>query len=385
LHHYIQSFDPKQPITPEEAHKIGERWARRVFGYSHQVIISTHIDKGHIHNHFAVAAYDLRGKHWHSNKATLKKCRLISNEICNAHGLTTLELRNNPSRKYNEWLADNGAELSWKMRLKLKIDKLIADETVLSREDLLMRLADDGYTIRRGKYISVKAPGETKAIRLFRLGSGYSEKSLDYRLQHRDREQTPDSIIRQYFGKQVDYAFIIRQIELCVYKREKNPKRFNHDTVMNTMEALQFMNGRMIRNETDWAALLENEDSKTERLRAEVAQIEAEREKLVQAGTGKSYYDRERGILIGAVEKLSQVDNQLTERKQALSNQEKSVQSHRKMRDTYLRYTTDTAYISIQEKAAESRALAKKIYNEAMRDYGYTDVRERQYRGYDGR
>jgi hypothetical protein len=381
LHHYIQSFDPKQPITPEEAHKIGEKWARRVFGYSHQVIISTHIDKGHIHNHFAVAAYDLTGKHWHSNKTTLKKCRLISNEICNAHGITTLELRNNPSRKYNEWLADNGGELSWKMRLKLKIDKLISDETVFSREDLLGRLADDGYTIRRGKYISVKAPGQTKAIRLFRLGSGYSEKSLDYRLQHRDREQTPDSIIRRYSGKQVDYAFIVRQIELCVYKREKNPKRFNHDTVMNTMEALQFMNGRMIRNETDWEALLENEEGKTERLRAEVAQIEAEKEKVVQAGEEKAYWDREQGKLIEAMEKLSQVEKQLAERREALSNHENSVQSHRKMRDTYLKYTTDTAYSSIQEKAAESRALAEKIYAEAMAAREY-ESRERNRNRY---
>jgi hypothetical protein len=292
--------------------------------------------------------------------------------------LETLDKSTGTSKKYNEWLADNSTELSWKMRLKLKIDKLIADETVLSREDLLGRLADEGYTIRRGKYISVKAPGQTKAIRLFRLGIGYSEKSLDYRLQHRDREQTPEAIIRRYSGKQVDYAFIIRQIELCVYKREKNPKRFNHDTVVNTMEALQFMNGRMIRNETDWAALLENEDSKTERLKSEVASLEAEREKLVQAGEGKSYWDREKRSLIGAEEKLSQIDERLAGVSEQLQNHEKSVQSHRKMRDTYLRYTTDTAYSSLQERAAQSREIAEKIYAEAMRDYGYRDVREGQ-------
>jgi hypothetical protein len=50
LHHFIQSFDPKQPITPEEAHKIGVEWAKKVFGNSRQVIVSTHIEKAHIHN-----------------------------------------------------------------------------------------------------------------------------------------------------------------------------------------------------------------------------------------------------------------------------------------------------------------------------------------------
>jgi hypothetical protein len=264
------------------------------------------------------------------------------------------------------------------MRLKLKIDKLVSDETVYSREDLLGRLADDGYTIRRGKYISVKAPGETKAIRLFRLGSGYSEKSLDYRLQHRDREQTPEAIIRRYSGKQVDYAFVIRQIELCVYKREKNPKRFNHDTAMNTMEALKFMSDRMIKNDSDWAAFLENEESKTERFKSEVASLEAEREKLVQAGEEKSYYDRERGILISAAKKIALVDERLAAAGERLQIHDKSVQSHRKLRDTYLKYTTDTAYSSIQEKAAQSREIAEKIYSEAMRDYGYRDIREGQ-------
>jgi hypothetical protein len=321
LHHYIQSFDPKQPITPEEAHKIGVEWAKKVFGNSRQVIVSTHIEKAHIHNHFAVAAFDFEGQRWHSNKKTLREVRQVSDNICKSHGLETLDKSTGTSKKYNEWLADNGAELSWKMRLKLKIDKLIADETVLTREQLLKKLSDEGYTIRHGKYISVKAPGQAKAVRLFRLGSGYSEKSLDYRLQHRDREQTPEAIIRRYSGKQVDYAFIIRQIELCVYKREKNPKRFNHDTAMNTMEALRFMSDRMIKNDSDWAAFLENEESKTERLRAEVAQIEAEKEKLIQAGEG-------------------------------------------------------TAYSSLQEKAAQSREIAEKIYAEAMRDYGYRDVRE---------
>jgi type IV secretory pathway VirD2 relaxase len=68
LHHYIQSFDPKQPITPEEAHKIGVEWAKKVFGNSRQVIVSTHIEKAHIHNHFAVAAFDFSGKRWHDNK-----------------------------------------------------------------------------------------------------------------------------------------------------------------------------------------------------------------------------------------------------------------------------------------------------------------------------
>ena len=57
IHHYVQSFDPKENVTPDEAHKIGIEWAKKTFGENMQVIVSTHLDKGHIHNHFAVCPY----------------------------------------------------------------------------------------------------------------------------------------------------------------------------------------------------------------------------------------------------------------------------------------------------------------------------------------
>ena len=72
LHHYIQSFKPDE-ITPEEAHEIGVEWARKVFGEDHQVLVTTHVDKNHIHNQFAVSAYNLDGKRWYGNKTTLKR------------------------------------------------------------------------------------------------------------------------------------------------------------------------------------------------------------------------------------------------------------------------------------------------------------------------
>ena len=90
LHHYIQSFKPEE-ISPEEVHKIGVEWAEKVFGRDHQVLVTTHVDRQHIHNHFAVSAYDLDGKKWYSNKTTLKRCRDISDKICKSHGLSIIE------------------------------------------------------------------------------------------------------------------------------------------------------------------------------------------------------------------------------------------------------------------------------------------------------
>ena len=124
LHHYIQSFKPDE-ISPEEANKIGVEWARKVFGENHQVLVTTHVDKNHIHNHFAVSAYDLLGKKWYGNKTTLNRCRDISDKICKSHGLSIIE---NPqyhtNQKYSDWLARQ-QNVSWKTQLCDDIDKLV--------------------------------------------------------------------------------------------------------------------------------------------------------------------------------------------------------------------------------------------------------------------
>ena len=71
LHHFIQSFEA-ETITPELAHKIGEEWTKKCFGEKAVVVIATHIDKGHIHNHFSVSGYNLDGTKVYSNKSLMK-------------------------------------------------------------------------------------------------------------------------------------------------------------------------------------------------------------------------------------------------------------------------------------------------------------------------
>lgn len=72
MHHYVMSFR-KGEVTPEEALYVGEEWARSVFGYSMQILMGTHTDTDHIHVHFAVNAYDMKGRHWIDNQKTLKE------------------------------------------------------------------------------------------------------------------------------------------------------------------------------------------------------------------------------------------------------------------------------------------------------------------------
>ena len=93
FYHYVQSFKPEEKLSPQQAHNIGLEFAQS-FG-NREVIVATHIDRDHLHNHFVVCAYDLEsGLKIHNNKFYLADLRKRSDEICQAHGLTTLKTYN---------------------------------------------------------------------------------------------------------------------------------------------------------------------------------------------------------------------------------------------------------------------------------------------------
>jgi hypothetical protein len=240
LHHYIQSFDPKDNLSPEVAHKIGMEWARKVWGDKRQYICSTHLDKLHVHNHFIVAPYDFSGKMWNDNKRTLNEIRKSSDEVCLKHGVSIIENTADKGKRYNEWREAKSGR-SWKDNLRDKIDFLIADSKITTLDDLMDKLQADGCKIRRGKFISVKPPEAERAVRLYRLGNGYSEEQLKFRLQHKDKETSLASIMSRYVGISVEYALVLRQVELSVYKKRPNPKRWNYKNLMDGAELLSFV------------------------------------------------------------------------------------------------------------------------------------------------
>ncbi len=274
LHHYIQSFDPKENITPEQAHKIGLEWAKKAFGNDRQIICSTHIDKGHIHNHFAVSAYDFNKKLWHSNKASLQKVRDISDEICKKYGLSTIENDNAKKRKteYKEWLEIN-KNTSWKEDLRNKIDSLILREDVNSLDDLCSKLKAENYTVRKGKYISIKPPNLEKSIRTFRLGDGYTLEDLAYRIEHKDKETSLEFIQKTYVGISFEYAISLRQMQISMYNEGKNSRKISYKTLIENAEILNYL----YTNNISTKEKLQEDLSKSEQ---ELSKLNSEKYKL---------------------------------------------------------------------------------------------------------
>ena len=230
MHHYVQSFSPDEKITPEEANAIGVEWAKKVFGDDFQFIVSTHVDKEHIHNHFAVCPYSLSGKKWNDNIKTLDYCRKVSDKIAKEHGLSIIEnpkSKNNGKRK--EWEArQNGT--SWKKNLCDKIDDIILKDYVNSLEDIQRELQKEGYYVRLGKYMTIKPPDQQRSIRtenLDRVYGGYSMRELEYRIKHKNKEISFSAISRMT-GIEKSYAVYVRSLQITVFKT--NGKQYKDKT-----------------------------------------------------------------------------------------------------------------------------------------------------------
>lgn len=252
MHHYIQSFK-KGEVTPEKAHKIAVEWAERVFGKNHQVLIATHEDTEHIHTHFAVNAYDLKGKHWIDNKTTLKRCRDISDDIAKKYKLSVIEKpKNKRNRSYASWLASKNNE-SWQDLLRADIDRIIMLDSVKTVDDLLGELMQCGYIIKKHKYISIK-PADIavkKPMRSYRLGDGYGLEELQYRIENKDREMSLEKVL-QYEGVQKDYAMCLRQLQITLY-RKSELHLTTYTEVRKSADLLCYLSDNNIRSKEEFA------------------------------------------------------------------------------------------------------------------------------------
>ena len=180
-HHLIQSFEPGE-VDYETAHEIGRQLADAVTKGRHEYVLTTHIDKGHIHNHiiFCAASF-IDHRKYVSNKRSYYGIRNISDKLCREHGLSVVVPgRGSKGKSYAEYQAEKTGT-SWKGKLKIAVDALIPQ--VGSFEELLSRLQGLGYEIKPGKYVSCRAPGQERFTRLKTLGADYTEEAIKERIE----------------------------------------------------------------------------------------------------------------------------------------------------------------------------------------------------------
>ena len=182
-HHLIQSFEPGE-VDYEKAHEIGKQLADAVTKGQHEYVLTTHIDKGHVHNHIIFCAVNFVDHHkYNSNKRSYYGIRNMSDKLCRENGLSVVVPgKGSKGKSYAEYQAEKTGT-SWKGKLKIAVDALIPQ--VSSFEELLQRLQAAGYEIKPGKYVSCRAPGQERFTRLKTLGADYTEEAIRERIAGR--------------------------------------------------------------------------------------------------------------------------------------------------------------------------------------------------------
>ena len=182
-HHLIQSFEPGE-VDYQKAHEIGKQLADAVTKGQYEYVLTTHIDKGHVHNHIIFCSVNFVDYHkYNSNERSYYGIRNMSDRLCRENGLSVVApQKGGKGKSYAEYLAEKTGT-SWKGKLKTAVDGLIPQ--VSSFEELLSRLQAAGYEIKPGKYVSCRAPGQERFTRLKTLGADYTEEAIRERIEGR--------------------------------------------------------------------------------------------------------------------------------------------------------------------------------------------------------
>lgn len=198
-YHAYQSFKPGE-VTPDEAHAIGVQLAEELWGDRFQVVVATHLDREHLHNHIIINSVSfIDGRKFHECRTNTRLLRDTSDRICLEHGLSVIE---NPKGKrvssYVYKMEHAG------MPTRYNVARQAIDEAIslsLTIEEFKSELRKRGYNYRfdpQRKYWTITPPGWKKPIRIHQLGSDYTRESIERRIYENDPSVRQERLRQNY-------------------------------------------------------------------------------------------------------------------------------------------------------------------------------------------
>lgn len=180
--HGYQAFSPGE-ATPETAHAIGVKLAQELWGDRFEVVVSTHLDKHHLHNHFVLNSVSfIDGKRYYDNKASYALLRKTSDRLCREHALSVIEHPDpDKAKHYGEWKAEQEGRPTWRGIIREDIDQAIAASMTFTQ--FIAALRKKGYEVKTAvKHLAVRPSGKERFVRLRSFGDLYTEEALKQRI-----------------------------------------------------------------------------------------------------------------------------------------------------------------------------------------------------------
>ena len=182
-YHGYQSF-AKGEVTAETAHKIGIELAEKLWGNRFEVIVTTHLDKEHFHNHFVINSVSFKdGYRYYDNKATYKMMREESDRLCKKYALSIVDSPKGKGHHYSEWKADKEKKATWRSLIRSDVDEAIQKSMTFSQSIRLMESM--GYEVKAGvRHFAVRPKGKERFVRLRSLSQDgrYEEEAIRQRI-----------------------------------------------------------------------------------------------------------------------------------------------------------------------------------------------------------
>ena len=195
-YHGYQSFRADE-VTAETAHEIGVRLAEELWGDRFEVLVATHCNTGHYHNHFVINSVSfLDGYKFYNTPADYAKMRDVSDRLCREYELSVIEPPRGKGKPYAEWQAEKHGKPTHRGIIRADIDRAIRAST--TERDFLRVLGEMGYQIKTHgkdgkplKYPALKPPDAEGYFRFHKLGEGYTLEEIRARILRNIHKQPP--------------------------------------------------------------------------------------------------------------------------------------------------------------------------------------------------
>jgi hypothetical protein len=183
-YHGYQSFKAGE-VTAEVAHEIGVKLAQEIWGDRFQVIVATHCNTSHYHNHFVLNSVSfVDGKKFNSDcKSYFGIMRGVSDRLCREYNISVIrpEKGGPHAKHYTEWQAEREGTRTWRDIIRRDVDEAIQRSRVFP--EFIDHLREMGYEIKTDvMHIAVRPPGKERSVRLRSLGGAYDYESINRRL-----------------------------------------------------------------------------------------------------------------------------------------------------------------------------------------------------------
>ena len=185
-YHMYQSF-VEDEVDAATAHEIGVRLAKELFEERFEVVVATHLNTGHFHNHFVINAVSWKdGKKYNDCKDSYRLIRETSDKLCREYGLSVIEHPQGKGMSYAEWKAEQDGVPTLRSSIRAAID--LAVKCSVNKYQFAGMMNEMGFIIdESGKHAKIKHVGTKRFVRFNSLGDGYSIEEIIRRI-HANKE-----------------------------------------------------------------------------------------------------------------------------------------------------------------------------------------------------